>query len=116
MLLPCYWGLTLGSPTLLPSLSLIGLFTLGAFSCRSAGCIINDYLDRDIDKFVERTKARPLTTGELSPQKVATFFTGLMALNFYILFSLPLESIKYGLMVTPVVFAYPTMKRFFKVP
>jgi 4-hydroxybenzoate polyprenyl transferase len=45
----------------------VGLFTLGAFSCRSAGCIINDYLDRDIDKFVERTKARPLTTGELSP-------------------------------------------------
>ena len=66
LLLPCYWGLTLGSPTLLPPLREIGLFTLGALSCRSAGCIINDFADRDIDKHVDRTKARPLTTGELS--------------------------------------------------
>lgn len=73
-------------------------------------------MDRDIDKFVERTKARPLTTGELSPSKVATFFTGLMTLNFCILFTLPWESIKLGLMITPVVFVYPTMKRFFKLP
>lgn len=67
MLLPCYWGLALGSPTLIPSIKMISLFTAGALATRSAGCIINDYLDRDIDKHVERTKARPLTTGELSP-------------------------------------------------
>lgn len=116
MLLPCYWGLALGSPTFLPSLKMISLFTIGAFSTRSAGCIINDFLDRDIDKHVERTKARPLTTGEITPTQAGVFLTGLMALNFGILFSLPWECVKYGLMVTPIVFLYPTMKRFFKVP
>mmetsp|Transcript_35551 Transcript_35551/g.46780 ORF Transcript_35551/g.46780 Transcript_35551/m.46780 type:complete len:88 (+) Transcript_35551:237-500(+) len=66
LLLPCYWGLALGSSTVIPSLYTLGLFTVGALSCRSAGCIINDLADRDIDKHVERTKARPLTTGELT--------------------------------------------------
>lgn len=49
-----------------PSLSLLGLFTGGALLARSAGCVINDLTDRDIDVHVARTKARPLTTGELS--------------------------------------------------
>lgn len=66
MLLPCYWGLSLGSPVGFPSLKMFTLFTMGALCTRSAGCIINDYLDRDIDRHVERSKARPLTTGELS--------------------------------------------------
>jgi 4-hydroxybenzoate polyprenyltransferase len=69
--------------------------------------------DRDIDKHVERTKAWPLTTGEISQKQAIVFLTGLMAVNFSILFSLPWESIKYGLMVTPVVFLYPTTKRYF---
>eukprot|EP00347_Sterkiella_histriomuscorum_P007632 403348171 len=116
LLLPCYWGLALGSPTVIPSLKMISLFTVGALATRSAGCIINDFLDRDIDKHVERTKARPLTTGEITPVQAGIFLSGLMALNFSILFSLPWECIKYGLMVTPVVFLYPMTKRFFKVP
>jgi 4-hydroxybenzoate polyprenyltransferase len=44
------------------------------------------------------------------------FLAGLMAINFGILFQLPFESIKYGLMVTPIVFLYPTTKRYFQVP
>ena len=68
LLMPCYWGLALSSPTFIPNLWMVGLFTVGALSCRSAGCIINDFADRDIDKHVDRTKARPLTTGELSPK------------------------------------------------
>jgi 4-hydroxybenzoate polyprenyltransferase len=47
---------------------MLSLFTIGAFTTRSAGCIINDFCDRDIDKHVIRTKARPLTTGEISPK------------------------------------------------
>lgn len=101
---------------MIPSLKMMGLFAAGALATRSAGCIINDYFDKDIDKHVERTKARPLTTGELSPAQVATFFSGLMATSFWVLFSLPPECVKIGLLITPVVFAYPKMKRFFKVP
>ena len=117
MLLPCYWGLLLGSgPALFPSLKLLSLFTLGAFSARSAGCIINDIADRDIDKYVERTLARPLTTSELSLSQAMFFLSGLMAVNFTILFTLPSDCIRYGLLVTPLVFIYPTAKRFLKVP
>jgi len=68
LLLPCYWGLALSSTTLVPSLWTVGLFTVGALTARSAGCIINDFSDMDIDKNVDRTKARPLTTGELTPK------------------------------------------------
>ena len=95
---------------------MLGLFTVGALSCRSAGCIINDFTDRDIDIHVDRTKARPLTTGELSPSQAGIFLAGLMTLNFSILFSLPYECIKLGLMVTPLVFLYPTTKRYFRFP
>jgi 4-hydroxybenzoate polyprenyltransferase len=94
----------------------LALFTVGAVCTRSAGCVINDFADRDIDKHVERTKARPLTTGEITPVKAGIFLSSLMAVNFSILFQLPWEAIKYGLMVTPIVFLYPTTKRFFKIP
>ena len=79
----------LSSPTLVPSMWTVGLFTVGALSARSAGCIINDFSDRDIDKHVDRTKARPLTTGELSPLQAGTFLAGLMGISFSVLFSLP---------------------------
>jgi len=68
LLLPCFWGIALGTPGFIPSFYNLALFSVGALSARSAGCIINDFTDRDIDKHVDRTKARPLTTGELSPK------------------------------------------------
>jgi len=89
LLLPCFWGIALGSPGYIPSAYTMTLFSLGALGCRSAGCIINDFADRDIDKHVDRTKARPLTTGELSPKQAGLFLAGLMTMNFGVLFSLP---------------------------
>ena len=59
--------MALGCPGYIPPLQTMGLFTVGAIGCRAAGCVINDLADQDIDKHVDRTKARPLTTGELSP-------------------------------------------------
>lgn len=85
-------------------------------SARSAGCIINDFADKDIDKHVDRTKARPLTTGELSSAQAGGFLAGLMGLSFGVLFSLPQECIKLGFIVTPLVFIYPTTKRYFAYP
>jgi len=116
LLLPCFWGIALGTPGYIPSLKNLALFSIGALSARSAGCIINDFTDRDIDKHVDRTKARPLTTGELSPKQAGLFLSGLMAMSFGVLFSLPAECIKLGLIVTPLVFIYPTTKRYFKFP
>ena len=62
LLLPCYWGVF--SISAAPAAFYYsGLFTAGAFLARSAGCIINDLTDRDIDPHVERTKTRPLASG-----------------------------------------------------
>jgi 4-hydroxybenzoate polyprenyltransferase len=65
---------------------MLGLFTLGALTTRSAGCVINDFADKDIDKHVERTKARPLTTGEISNVQAGAFLSGLMGISFWVLF------------------------------
>ena len=89
LLLPCFWGIMLGVPGFVPDVNLMALFSVGALGARSAGCIINDFADRDIDKHVDRTKARPLTTGEITPNQAGVFLSGLMAMNFGVLFSLP---------------------------
>lgn len=106
----------MSTPTFVPNLWMVSLFTVGAFTARSAGCVINDFTDRDIDKKVDRTKARPLTTGEISPLQAGTFLAGLMTVNFSILFQLPSACLPYGLAVTPLVFLYPTTKRYFAYP
>ena len=67
----------------------MAIFTIEALRARSVGCIINDFTDRYIDIYVDRTKARTLTTSELSKTQTDTFLALLMCCNFYILFSLP---------------------------
>ena len=68
---PTAWGVLIGAMSVqgiftLPTLYLLGLFFMGSWTSRSAGCIINDILDRDFDKKVERTKLRPLAAGTVS--------------------------------------------------
>jgi 4-hydroxybenzoate polyprenyltransferase len=94
----------------------MSLFTLGAFATRSAGCIINDMIDKDIDSHVERTKTRPLASGEISFNQAALFLAGFTVIDFGVLFSLNWECIKIGMVVTPLIFIYPTTKRYFKYP
>ena len=57
-----------------PSLELVIIFCLGTFFMRSAGCVINDYFDRDFDGKVKRTKNRPLVTGEVKPKEALILF------------------------------------------
>ena len=66
---PCLWGLTLAfyfNPNLVNYIYFIVLFFLGSVLMRSAGCIVNDMVDKDFDKRVERTKKRPIASGKLS--------------------------------------------------
>ena len=65
LLWPTYWALFLSADGW-PDLDLLIIFTLGVVVMRSAGCVINDYADRDIDKHVKRTRNRPITSGEIS--------------------------------------------------
>jgi 4-hydroxybenzoate polyprenyltransferase len=67
LLYPTLWALLLAAEGV-PDLKLFLIFTLGVILMRSAGCVINDYADRKIDKLIERTSDRPITTGEIQPK------------------------------------------------
>ena len=67
LLWPTLWALFLAADGW-PELGLLIIFVLGVVLMRSAGCVINDYADRKIDQFVERTQHRPITSGEISPK------------------------------------------------
>ena len=62
-----------------PSIDLIIIFSIGTFFMRSAGCVINDYFDKDFDGKVSRTNDRPLVTGEVTPKEALFLFNNLFA-------------------------------------
>lgn len=114
---PCTWGLTLGTPILdYNYLYHIFLFFSGSVLMRSAGCIINDMWDRDIDKKVERSKTRPLAAGHLTIKEACGFLALHLALSLVILLKLPFNCILAGLGVMPFVIIYPLMKRVINMP
>ena len=112
---PCLWGLTIANNFsndnyLFFKHSL--LFLMGAILMRSAGCIVNDILDRKIDKMVERTKNRPIASGQISVER-SLFLVLLLCLSaFIILIQFNLNTIILGLASMPFAFTYPLMKRF----
>jgi 4-hydroxybenzoate polyprenyltransferase len=109
---PCAWGLTLATPFLdYIYFYHICLFFSGSVLMRSAGCIINDMWDRNIDKLVERSKTRPLAAGHLSMKEAAGFLAIHLALSLVILLKLPTYSILAGLSIVPIIVIYPFMKR-----
>lgn len=99
-----------------PPLGVLLIFTLGTFLMRSAGCAMNDYADRDIDRHVKRTRERPLTSGRIAAWE-ALMVAGTLALLAFILI-LPLNALTKWLSL-PALFvaaSYPFMKRFFAIP
>lgn len=106
---PCWWSVTLASGELRPGLLI--LFFLGAVFMRSAGCIINDITDRRIDAQVERTKHRPVASGEVSVGEGVVLVCFLMVPALVVAFMLGLQVVKLALVWTPLVIAYPWMKR-----
>jgi len=111
---PCVWGLTLGyyfkSETIL-YLKYIALFFLGAVLMRSAGCIFNDIIDRDLDNKVERTKNRPIASGKISVLESLIYIIFLCFLSLLILLQFNLLTIILGMSSMIFAFAYPFMKR-----
>lgn len=110
-LLPALWGLSLSAPGFVPDLTHVGTFVAGAFLVRGAGCTINDILDVDIDRQVERTRKRPLASGQLSiPQAVG--FLGLqLSAGLALLLTLNEPTILLGCICVPLIGVYPLMKR-----
>ena len=68
-----------------PQMHLLLLFSIGTFLMRSAGCVINDFFDKDLDGKVERTKKRPLVTGEVLPNEALFLFLILLILSAILL-------------------------------
>ena len=83
---------------------------------RSAGCIINDLLDRDIDIKVQRTQTRPLVSNSLSIKKSIICLITLLSIGLIVLTQLNLPSIILALVIVPLVFLYPLAKRYFFLP
>ncbi|MES2936001.1 MAG: 4-hydroxybenzoate octaprenyltransferase [Pseudomonadota bacterium] len=99
-----------------PDWRLFGIFTLGTILMRSAGCAINDYADRDIDKHVKRTAERVLTSGKIAPWEAVALAASLALISFALIW--PLNSLTKQLSVAAVIIAasYPYFKRFFALP
>ena len=112
---PCSWGLTVAydfSSDLNIYFFYLLLFFLGAVLMRSAGCIVNDILDRKFDKKVFRTKNRPITSGKISV-KLGMFYSGLLCfVAFLILINFNSFTIVIALASMPLAFSYPLMKRY----
>ena len=112
---PCAWGLTAAydfSNSLNKYLFYLMLFFLGSVLMRSAGCIVNDILDRKFDKKVFRTKNRPIASGKISVSLGLFYATTLCLLAFLVLINFNYFTIIIALASMPLAFTYPLMKRF----
>jgi 4-hydroxybenzoate polyprenyl transferase len=112
---PCLWGLTLANDFTSNNLQYVIYFIyffLGSFLMRSAGCIVNDILDRKYDILVERTKQRPIASGKISVKLSMIYVIILCSFAFLILIQFNFTTILLGLASMPFAFSYPLMKRY----
>ncbi|MBI5936517.1 MAG: 4-hydroxybenzoate octaprenyltransferase [Betaproteobacteria bacterium] len=113
---PTLWGLWLSSAGR-PDPIIFWIFALGIVLMRSAGCVVNDYADRDFDGHVARTKNRPLAAGKLNPKEALALAAGLALLALFLI--LPLHNwllIELSVVAALLAASYPFTKRFFAVP
>ena len=115
LLWPTLWGVWIAGNGH-PAWHIVLIFVLGTVLMRSAGCVINDYADRDFDRHVKRTQGRPITSGRIAPRE-ALWLAAILAL-IALLLTLPLNTLT-KLLSIPAVFlaaSYPFTKRFFAIP
>lgn len=115
LLWPTLWGLWFASAGH-PSWWVVWIFALGTVLMRSAGCVVNDYADRDIDPHVARTQNRPLAARRISTKEALLLAAGLAILAFLLI--LPLNRLVMWLSIPAVLLAvsYPYTKRFLAIP
>ncbi|XP_045456166.1 4-hydroxybenzoate polyprenyltransferase, mitochondrial [Melitaea cinxia] len=117
---PCSWSIALaslsGTVPLTTSLQTAGLFLIGAGVMRGAGCTINDLWDKDVDARVERTKDRPLVSGEITHRQAIKFLALQLSLGLAVLLQLNCYSVVLGASSMILVITYPLAKRFTNYP
>jgi 4-hydroxybenzoate polyprenyltransferase len=114
LLLPCWWSCALAAiaahqPT--PDLAHLALFFVGAFAMRGAGCTWNDIIDRDLDASVERTRSRPIPSGQVSVFAAGIFLTLQALVGLAVLMSFNGFTVGLGVASLAIVAVYPFMKR-----
>jgi 4-hydroxybenzoate polyprenyltransferase len=115
LLWPTLWGLWLssaGSPNPLVAI----IFVLGVVLMRSAGCVMNDYADRNYDAHVERTRDRPLAAKRISPREALALAATLAALAFGLVLQINPLTVKLSVAALALAVIYPFLKRFFWLP
>ena len=112
---PCLWGLTLVhdfNNEIYTYIKYLFFFLLGSVLMRSAGCIVNDIVDKKFDKKVERTKNRPIASGRISVKLAIIYVMVLCSIAFMVLINFNKYTITMALLSMPLAFIYPLMKRF----
>lgn len=115
LLWPTLWALWLaGNGT--PQLSILLSFLFGVFLMRTAGCVVNDYADRDIDGKVQRTAKRPMPSGQVSEKEAKCLFIFLIFLSLMLVLTLNKMSIALAPIGLALAWSYPFMKRVTNLP
>ena len=115
LLWPTWWALWLAAEGL-PPLGTLFIFTAGVWLTRSAGCVINDYADRWLDPQVERTRARPLATGAVSPREALAVFVVMMLVAFGLVLLTNRLTVYLSIAGAFLAASYPFLKRYTYLP
>jgi 4-hydroxybenzoate polyprenyltransferase len=115
LLWPALWALWTAASGH-PSLRLLAIFVAGAVLMRSAGCVINDLLDRDIDPHVRRTRDRPLAARRVTPLQALTLFAVLVTSALLLVLQLNAATVRLSFIGAALTLSYPLLKRFFPLP
>jgi 4-hydroxybenzoate polyprenyltransferase len=114
LLLPCWWSIglaTIYARVQIPNLWHVALFFVGAFAMRGAGCTWNDIVDRDLDSRVERTRSRPIPSGQVTVRQAAVFLITQALVGLLVLLQFNSFAIWTGIASLAIVAIYPFMKR-----
>ena len=115
LLWPTLWALWIAAGGI-PDYKLLAIFTAGTFLTRSAGCIINDLADRQVDGAVNRTNNRPLVTGAVTKREAVILFVALMLLAFVLVLFTNTLTIVLSIVAVVLASTYPFMKRYTHLP
>jgi 4-hydroxybenzoate polyprenyltransferase len=115
LLWPTLWALWLASNGH-PAPKIVTIFVLGVIVMRSAGCVINDFADRHVDKFVRRTQSRPLTAGKISARAALILFAILMLCAFLLALFLNRFTLYLAIIGAMLTVVYPFLKRITHLP
>lgn len=115
LLWPTLWALWLAADGI-PSLKNLVIFGLGVVVMRAAGCVVNDLADKDFDRHVERTRERPLASGEISPAQARGLLIALLVIAFVLVAMTNMLTIKLSFVGAGLAMSYPFFKRFIDLP